>query len=71
MILGGQLNAALDEPPSPATSEVATLAIAALEHHLERRLRSVATFEREFERTLDRLGDAVVPKVDETLERPA
>lgn len=46
MILGGQLNAALVEPASPATSEVAHLATAALEHHLERRLRSVAMFER-------------------------
>jgi DNA repair protein RecO (recombination protein O) len=46
MILGGQLNAALDQPASPATAEVAHLATAALEHHLERRLRSVAIFER-------------------------
>jgi hypothetical protein len=46
MILGGQLNAALDEPESPATAEVAQLATAALEHHLERRLRSVAMFEQ-------------------------
>ena len=46
MILGGQLNAALAEPSSPATSEVAHLATAALEHHLERRLRAVAMFER-------------------------
>jgi len=46
MILGGQLNAALAEPASAATSEVAHLATAALEHHLERRLRSVAMFER-------------------------
>lgn len=47
MILGGQLNAAIDEPASPATAEVGHLATAALEHHLERRLRSVAMFERE------------------------
>jgi hypothetical protein len=46
MILGGQLNAAIDEPSSSATSEVGHLATAALEHHLERRLRSVAMFER-------------------------
>lgn len=46
MILGGQLNAALDEATSPATAEVGHLATAALEHHLERRLRSVAMFER-------------------------
>jgi len=46
MILGGQLKAALAEPPTPFTSEVGHLATAALEHHLERRLRSVAMFER-------------------------
>ena len=46
MILGGQLNAAIDEPSSSATAEVGHLATAALEHHLERRLRSVAMFER-------------------------
>ncbi len=46
MILGGQLNAALDETASPATAEVGHLATAALEHHLERKLRSVAMFER-------------------------
>ena len=46
MILGGQLNAALGEEPSLATPEVGHLATAALEHHLERRLRSVAMFER-------------------------
>jgi DNA repair protein RecO (recombination protein O) len=46
MILGGGLNAALDEPESPATAEVRHLATTALEHHLERRLRSVSMFER-------------------------
>lgn len=46
MILGGQLKAALAEPATPFTSEVGHLATAALEHHLERRLRSVAMFER-------------------------
>jgi DNA repair protein RecO (recombination protein O) len=46
MIVGGQLNAALAERPSTATTEVAHLATEALEHHLERRLRSVAMFER-------------------------
>lgn len=50
MILGGQLTNALEEAtasgPTPITSEVAHLATAALEHHLERRLRSVAMFER-------------------------
>jgi DNA repair protein RecO (recombination protein O) len=42
-ILGGQLGSALQEPPSPATSEVDHLAVRVLEHHLERRLRSVAS----------------------------
>lgn len=41
-ILGGRLGAALNEPPSPATHEVDQHATRALEHHLERRLRSVA-----------------------------
>ena len=41
-ILGGRLGAALNEPPSAATTEVDHLATRALEHHLERRLRSVA-----------------------------
>jgi DNA repair protein RecO (recombination protein O) len=45
-ILGGRLNDALAAPDSPATHEVATLATKALEHHLERRLRAVAMFER-------------------------
>ena len=45
-ILGGRLNDALATPDSPATHEVATLATKALEHHLERRLRAVAMFER-------------------------
>ena len=36
MILGGQLNAAIDEPVSAATAEVATLATAALEHQIGR-----------------------------------
>lgn len=40
-ILGGGLATALGEPPSPATHEVDHLATRALEHHLERRLRSV------------------------------
>jgi len=46
MILGGQLNAALDEPASSATAEVGHLATAAIEHHIDRRLKSVAMFER-------------------------
>jgi DNA repair protein RecO (recombination protein O) len=45
-ILGGRLNEALALPESPATHEVAVLATRALEHHLERRLRAVAMFER-------------------------
>jgi DNA repair protein RecO (recombination protein O) len=45
LVLGGGLNAALAEPPSPATAEVSHHATAALEHLLERRLRAVAMFE--------------------------
>lgn len=45
-VLGGRLNEALAVPASPATHEVATLATRALEHHIERRLRTVAMFER-------------------------
>lgn len=45
MILGGQLNEALDAAPGIATHEVAGHANRALEHHLERRLRTVAMFE--------------------------
>lgn len=45
-ILGGRLGAALDAPPSPATDEVDRLATRALEHHLERRLRSVTLLDR-------------------------
>ncbi len=39
-ILGGQLGSALNEPPGPATQEVASLATHALEHFLERRMKS-------------------------------
>jgi DNA repair protein RecO (recombination protein O) len=46
MILGGRLHDALAVPESPATHEVGVLATRALEHHIERRLRSVAMFER-------------------------
>jgi len=42
LILGGQLGAALNEHQSPATEEVEHLATRAMEHHLERRLRSVS-----------------------------
>jgi DNA repair protein RecO (recombination protein O) len=44
-ILGGRLAAALDAPPSPATREVDVLATRVMEHHLERRLRSVGLLE--------------------------
>jgi len=40
-VLGGRLKAALAEPESEATREVTHLATAAMEHHLERRLRTV------------------------------
>jgi DNA repair protein RecO (recombination protein O) len=42
MMLGGRLGAALARPVDTATGEVDRLAIAAVEHHLERRLRSLA-----------------------------
>jgi DNA repair protein RecO (recombination protein O) len=42
LVLGGQLGTALNEPASPATHEVARLATDAMEHHLERRLRSAS-----------------------------
>jgi DNA repair protein RecO (recombination protein O) len=45
-ILGGQLGTALNEPLSPVTAEIDHLAVKALEHHLERRLRSVSTLHR-------------------------
>jgi DNA repair protein RecO (recombination protein O) len=45
-MLGGRLGAALDERESPATHEVAHLATRALEHHVERRLRSVSLLDR-------------------------
>ena len=44
-ILGGQLNTALALPDSPAIREVSHLATQCMEHHLERRLKSVAIFE--------------------------
>jgi DNA repair protein RecO (recombination protein O) len=40
-ILGGRLALALEAEPSPATHEVDNLATRVMEHHLERRLRSV------------------------------
>jgi DNA repair protein RecO (recombination protein O) len=39
-ILGGGLRGVLAEPPGPALAEAEALALRALEHHLERRLRS-------------------------------
>jgi len=45
-VLGGRLNDALAVDPSAATHEVSTLATKALEHHIERHLRTVAMFER-------------------------
>jgi DNA repair protein RecO (recombination protein O) len=44
-ILGGDLVGALAEPASAATHEVEVLAIRAMEHHLERRLRAVSLLE--------------------------
>jgi DNA repair protein RecO (recombination protein O) len=44
-ILCGRLAAALAEPASPATHEVDHLATRVMEHHLERRLRSVGLLE--------------------------
>ena len=40
-ILGGGLAGALSEPVGPATAEVDLLAVALMENHIERRLRSV------------------------------
>jgi len=45
-VLNGRLNEALDAPESRATHEVGVLATKAMEHHLERRLRAVALFDR-------------------------
>ena len=41
-ILGGELRAALAEPPGPVTVETERLALSSLEHRLERKLRSAA-----------------------------
>ena len=46
MVLGGHLAPALALPESPATREVEQLATRAMEHHLERRLRSVGVMDR-------------------------
>jgi DNA repair protein RecO (recombination protein O) len=42
-VLGGELAGALNEPASDATHEVNHLAASAMEHHLERRLKSLGT----------------------------
>ena len=39
-VLGGGLNGVLAEPPGPAAHEVEQLGVRALEHHVERRMRS-------------------------------
>ena len=44
-ILDGGLAGVLNEPVTPATAEVANLATRAMEHHLERRLRSMAVLD--------------------------
>jgi DNA repair protein RecO (recombination protein O) len=45
-VFGGQLGEALNRPRSQATHEIEHLATRALEHHLERRLRSVTLLDR-------------------------
>ena len=45
LILGGRLHVALQEPVGPATHEVDRLATEAMEHHLERRIRSVGVLD--------------------------
>ena len=45
-ILGGGLTSALAVPASPATHEIEVMATRAIEHHLERRLRSVAVLDQ-------------------------
>ncbi|TSA51547.1 MAG: DNA repair protein RecO [Actinobacteria bacterium] len=45
-VLGGQLNMALAQDATPATAEITHLATQSMEHHIERRLRSVAMFDR-------------------------
>jgi DNA repair protein RecO (recombination protein O) len=44
LVLGGRLGEALSQPITPATHEVAVLMTTSVEHHLERRLRSVNSF---------------------------
>ena len=45
-VLTGDLVAALNHAPGPATVEVGHLATRAMEHHIERRLRSVTVLDR-------------------------
>jgi len=45
-IFGGRMQQSLQLDESPLTHEVGTLATRALEHHIERRLKAVAMFER-------------------------
>jgi DNA repair protein RecO (recombination protein O) len=44
-IVGGRLGAALNQPASPATHEVDQLARRSMEHHIERRLRSLTVLD--------------------------
>jgi DNA repair protein RecO (recombination protein O) len=46
LVLGGRLGEALNQPASPATHELSHLATEAMEHHIERRLRSAALLDR-------------------------
>jgi DNA repair protein RecO (recombination protein O) len=46
LLLGGGMAEALNRPAGPATAEVERLATRAVEHHLERRLRSVHLLDR-------------------------
>jgi DNA repair protein RecO (recombination protein O) len=41
-VLGGELNGVLAEPPSAAVHDLERIATVAMEHHVERRLRTVA-----------------------------
>ena len=45
-MLGGRLGTALNETRAPVVSEVDHLVVRVLEHHLERRLRSVNALHR-------------------------
>lgn len=46
LVLGGRLGAALSTPPSTAAVDLEHLATRAVEHHLERRLRSITVLDR-------------------------